>query len=293
MHRTHRGRSPVPASPASPVAPWSSRSPAVVRGTASGTPTGTAVGTEGTRNGRSETDELPRPAPGRPIVEVSAPGTPPYRPPTPPRRSPPVRSRRDADDPGPGADEALRRRRPGRRPPRLRRSSRRGHGVPRAQRGREDHHPADAPRARQPDLGLRTHRRTRLPAPAESHHAGRGRPRGVGLPSRPYGAEPLEARRHRGRDPVRAGRRVPRPRRPLRRRRPQGRWFLDGDAPAPRAGPGVARASRHPRSRRAGQRPRPAGDRVAPRLPQVVRDGGSRRGSRRRGRRAGAGAGGS
>ena len=56
------------------------------------------------------------------------------------------------------------------------------------------------------------------------------------------------------------------------------RRVLDGYAPATRAGARIARQPRHPRSRRAGERTRPSGHRVAPRFPQVVRVRQCRRG---------------
>ena len=102
---------------------------------------------------------------------------------------------------------------------------------------------------------------------AHAHPPGRRRARGHELPPGPPRPQPPEddrlGRGHR----VLPHRRGARPRRPGRRRPPQGGRLLDGDAAAARAGRGAPGRPRRPHPRRAVQRPRPPGDRLAARVP--------------------------
>ncbi len=74
-----------------------------------------------------------------------------------------------------------------------------------------------------------------------------------------------------------AGRRRPRARRPHRRRAPTRRRVLAGDAPAPRPRRRPAARPRRPDPRRAGERARPRGHRLAARLPSRPGRGGPHR----------------
>ena len=156
--------------------------------------------------------------------------------------------------------------------PELHRRAGHGHRLPRPQRRRQDHDPADAARPdARPTPGTATfngaplrdlpepapHRRRRprdapstRPAPGRNHLRVYCRAAGLPLVARRRGAGPGRARR---------------------RRQPARRRLLPRHAPAARAGDRPARRPRRPGARRAGQRPGPRGHPVAARLPPAPR----------------------
>ena len=177
-------------------------------------------------------------------------------------------------DRGQRPDQALRPRHGGRRR-QLRGSARRGHGLPRPQRRRQDHHPAHDPRAR-PSHQRHGHRGGQALRGARRAHAdGRRRSRALGLPSGPAGARPPPHGRPGGPPARVASGRGARGGGPHRCRRPPRRPVLAGHAPAAVAGHGAAGRAPHPDPRRARQRPGPPGHPLAARLPALVRRAGT------------------
>ena len=174
------------------------------------------------------------------------------------------------DDRGPRPDEDVR---TGRRGPRSRLHGRAGpdHRLPRTERRREDDHAADAARPRRADERHRDDRWPPVPGDRRPDAVGRRGPRGDELPPGPTGPEPSEDGRHGGRHRPLAHRRRARHGRPDRGRQAQGRWLLARHAPAARAGDCAPRRPGRPHPRRAVERPRPTGHRVAARVPASPR----------------------
>ncbi len=163
-----------------------------------------------------------------------------------------------------------------RRPPRLHRSRRRRHRLPRPQRlGQEHHHALHAG----PRPGRERHHPVRRPAvPFAAPAVARGRrPARCRLCApRPQRPQPpaLDGGEQRHLDEAR--RRGARTRRPHCRRRQPGAQVLPRHAAAPGPRRGVARRAAHGDPRRAGQRPRPRGHPLDPRRAHPPRRAGLR-----------------
>ena len=175
---------------------------------------------------------------------------------------------RSADDGPRGrvAHEALRRDIGGRRR-HVSRGARPDRGLPRAQRGGEEHDAADPPRPRGPHCRDGDHRRAPVPGPGRSGPMRRRRAGGLDLPSRPHRPRSPAVRLPGGGPGERARPGRPRARRPPRRRRSTRRELFPGHAPAPCAGLRAARGAAGARPGRAGERARSQGHPLVARPP--------------------------
>src|SRR5215469_4239632 len=175
-----------------------------------------------------------------------------------------VRHQRQSPDqalrPGPRGGRSVFRRPPGH-----------GHRLPRPERGREDHHPADPARPGRPDGRVGHDRRGRIPQAARPDAPGRRRAGQQHLPPRPQRHPAPEGHRHGGRHPAPPGRRGAGPGRAVQRRGPPGRRLLAGHAPAAQPGRRPARRSRRAHPGRATERARPGGDPLDARPAAVAR----------------------
>ena len=145
-----------------------------------------------------------------------------------------------------------------------------GHRLPRAERCREDHHACGCCSAWPPPTrGTATIGGRTVRGPHAAGAAHRGRPGGLLVPSRAHRARPPAGLRPADRGRGRAMRRGPGHSRPVGGRGPAHRRVLDGDASAAGAGHNTAGGPPGAAARRARQRPRSGGDRLAPAVPAL------------------------